>query len=238
MKYLHKPKNSEKSYHIIQPAGIGDIIFCQKIAKTYSKKGKIYWPVVDSIKGIKDYIICPGLEDIPEPTIPINNYFLIQLDGIDRRFPGMSVLKAKYKYIDLDWTDWKDYVTFKRNKRKENKLRKHLGIEEGEVFILICDTVGTPPNTRFVPIIPVGTPIKKVIRMQPIEGFSVFDWCGILEDAKEIYSVDTCIQYITEFLELKATRLELFSRFNPANYMHIEGLFKKPWVYNTEYAIN
>lgn len=228
-----------KTYQIVQPAGIGDIIFCQKIAKILEKEGDIYWPVAPSISGIGEYIILTGLEQTPKPDKFLNkNHFMVNLDGVDKRFPGMSVLKAKYKYADLDWTDWKDYVTFKRNKRKENKLRKHLELKDDEKFVLIVNMIGTPPNTAFYPIFPCNVVGKKLIYLKPIEGFSVFDWCGILEDAEEIYSVDTCIQYITEFLELKATRLELFSRFNPANYMHIEGLFKKPWVYNTEYAIN
>ena len=50
---------------IKQPAGIGDIFFCQKIARYMMHHGyDVIWPVLPSISWIKDYI-----KDIDFPTV-------------------------------------------------------------------------------------------------------------------------------------------------------------------------
>ena len=50
---------------IKQPAGIGDIFFCQKIARYMIHHGyDVIWPVLPSISWIKDYI-----KDIDFPTV-------------------------------------------------------------------------------------------------------------------------------------------------------------------------
>ena len=50
---------------IKQPAGIGDIFFCQKIARYMMYHGyDVIWPVLPSISWIKDYI-----KDIDFPTV-------------------------------------------------------------------------------------------------------------------------------------------------------------------------
>ena len=50
---------------IKQPAGIGDIFFCQKIARYMMHHGyQVIWPVLPSIHWIKDYI-----KDIYFPTV-------------------------------------------------------------------------------------------------------------------------------------------------------------------------
>ena len=50
---------------IKQPGGIGDIFFCQKIARYMMHHGyDVIWPVLPSISWIKDYI-----KDIDFPTV-------------------------------------------------------------------------------------------------------------------------------------------------------------------------
>ena len=52
-----------KTCLIIQPAGLGDIFFCQKIATHYSKNlgFKVIWPVYEHFLYIKDYIKNDGI---------------------------------------------------------------------------------------------------------------------------------------------------------------------------------
>jgi len=52
---------------IRQPAGIGDIFFCQKIAKDCITKGyEVWWPVIPQFEFIKDYVKVDRLNFINE----------------------------------------------------------------------------------------------------------------------------------------------------------------------------
>lgn len=208
---------------INQAAGIGDIIFCQKIEKIFRQSYETYWPVLPSISYISDYIINPSLGRIP----PENHSFL----SLDSTYTlGGSVLTAKYRFVGLDWSDWKDYVEFKRDYKKEDELYTKL-IGGKTDYILLNNYVGTPPKHVQYDI-PV-TSKKPIINLQILDGYTVFDWCKIIENASEIYTIDTSINYITEFLSLKAEILNCYSRFKPSDFSHIEGLWKTKWSYKS-----
>lgn len=210
---------------INQPAGIGDIIFCQKIAKIFeSKSHTVTWPITESIKYVKDYIIFSGLGE----SINSDKVVVVDLNNSSFIDPNESVMKVKYKYCNLDWSDWKSYVSFKRNITKELELFNK--VCPNSEYIVINNFVGTPPNhVKFDIPEPKN---KKIVYMDILDGYNVFDWCMVLENASEIYTIDTSINYIIEFLNIKASRLECYSRFKPSNFKHIEGLWETNWNYN------
>ena len=58
-----------KTCIIKQPAGIGDIFFCQKIAKEIqdsTEYKKVIWPVASTYSYLKDYLIVQDVEFIDE----------------------------------------------------------------------------------------------------------------------------------------------------------------------------
>lgn len=70
--------------------------------------------------------------------------------------------------------------------------------------------------------------------MDVIDGFTIFDWSKIIENATNIYTVETSFNYIIEKLHIKAEEygeMVMYSKWNPADFHHIAGLFKKPWKY-------
>ena len=71
----------------------------------------------------------------------------------------------------------------------------------------------------------------QIVEMRMIDGYSVFDWTKVIEGATVIYSVDTVINYIMEKMKIRA-RCELFSRYDPENWNHIDGLLSTAWNYN------
>ena len=71
----------------------------------------------------------------------------------------------------------------------------------------------------------------KVIEMNLLEGYTVFDWCKVIENANEISIVDTSLNYIIEKLNLKSQKNFLNSRFTPPNFIHIFNLFQNNWNY-------
>ena len=67
--------------------------------------------------------------------------------------------------------------------------------------------------------------------MQFLNDITLFDWCKVIENASEIHTVETSLNYIIEKLDIKGS-LNMYSKWSPPNYDHVKMLFKKPWKYN------
>ena len=139
--------------------------------------------------------------------------------------PG-CVMRAKYKLVGLEIDGWQEYFDFRREPEKEEKLTQLL--ELPQEFNLVNRNFGTG-----------GTHVKwevqakndlPVVQMRFIPGFNLFDWSIAIERAANIYSVDSSILFLAEKLNLRADKLEMWSRWN--NYESIDGLFNKKWNYN------
>ena len=65
--------------------------------------------------------------------------------------------------------------------------------------------------------------------MQFIKGYSIFDWCKVLENATGIYSMDTCINFFIEKLNLKTKIIEITSR-RPGDWTEIDYIFNKSFT--------
>ena len=235
---------------IKQPAGLGDIIFCQKIADLcIQNKHDVWWPIIDAYyDDVKKYLGRDGINYCRESEdFPLREYYFSQftqpcvetetkniylpLQHADIMFPNDSILKSKYKMAGLTCDDWANFVELHRDKDKEERLYSDiLKLEPSEEYSLVNCWYGSLP-----------TPLKKemnitgdhrVVEMRVIDEYSIFDWAGVIEKASAIYSVDTVINYIIEKVNPKAEKYELYSRYSPANWSHIDGLFSTPWNYN------
>mgnify|MGYP003627899402 CR=1 FL=1 len=240
----------DKQCLIKQPAGLGDIILCQKIADTIIKRGyKIIWPVIDQYydtltkhmqkEGItyfkeKDDFPLKELYNSPYKvpvTVKETQDLYLPLQMADQSFPGESALKAKFKILALDHNGWQDNFVFNRDVNKEDVLYyKELELSDDEEYILVNNLYGSPPHTVKKDI-PLYT-TSKIIEIEMMDGYSMFDWSKVIECATEIYCVDTSLFYLIDMLDLKAGKLEAYSKFNPPHFMHTEGLFKASWNYN------
>jgi|TARA_R100000781_G_scaffold90859_1_gene56225 hypothetical protein len=253
------PGIMEVRYGLIdQTCGIGDIFYLQKIAKLLIERGlvqKIIWPVKDVYGYLNDYMGTDKIKYIPlsqfdDPTglfdkglrldaVKIESFnthgpthwIYIPFTHADKKFSG-SVMKAKYKFANMEgeWEDWDDYFDFKRDPDTEYKLFKHLGISRLDDYVIVSGTYGTPPATASRRVEYSGD--KKVVKLEAIEGFSVFDWCAVFENAAEIHMIETCFIYILEKLNLKGNVFNLYSKWNPAFWDHIKHIPKKvKWNY-------
>lgn len=229
---------------INQPAGIGDVFFLQKMVKFYIGKGyTVIFPLLPEIMFIKDYIIVDGLEFVPindnfqfknylsyNKVFENENFIYIPARFADTIYPNMSCMEAKYKLVNLDYSDWSDYFTFVRNKNKENELFYNiLNLNDDEKYSFVSNIWGTPPNTASKKIIYDDT--FKTVHLKLIPEFTLFDWCKVIENAYHISIVDTSLNYIIEKLNLNSQSNFLTSRFTPANFYHIINLFNKNWKY-------
>jgi hypothetical protein len=217
---------------VLQPQGIGDVIFCQQLIKEITT-GPVIWPVLPHfIEGLK--VAYPGINFVPKGIIA-SNYENMQQDTIidgnriipirfaDRiqKVPYRYCMRSKYDMYNKDWKNW-NLSTFERNLVNENKLVEVLKIDLDKPFCLV--------NTRFKSLFNRNVPINPqtdlpIVEMQNIEGFSLFDWSTIISAATEIHTVSTSIIYIFELLQLKAERIFIYLRApeerNHLNYNYI-----------------
>jgi hypothetical protein len=132
-------------------------------------------------------------------------------------------MDAKYKLVGLDYDDWADYFKFERNIEKENNLYYNiLGLEDGSEYSFISKNYGSPPDMQQLNISSNNS--LKEINMVPIDGFTLFDWCKVIENASEIKTVDSSINFIIDKLNLNTT--EIYLHRKPAPSQTSYHLFK------------
>lgn len=214
---------------IKQLAGLGDIFFTQKIAHNYLKLyDKIYWPVIEHYKYIREYIKHPNIIFDSPPSM--DNIHILDLQNAGSIYTDISFMDAKYKLVDVPFYDWKDYFNFERNIEREEKVWERYG--DARPYNLICNKFASPPHEQNINIKPNNGLINIYIEY----GFTPFDWCGMIEKAENLFFVDTCFTYIIEKLNIKdRTGMYLYSRnFNKnesPTYIATKHLFNKPWKY-------
>ncbi len=226
---------------IKQPSGLGDILFCQKIAHHFYTKGyKIIWPVLPIYKELQQYIPTFSFVNIEDDfpykreynTAPRAHISNIDRDCIIVATDGCTgsggVLKAKYNLVNLPWEDWSTHCKFQRNYLKEDALfRDVLHLTDGEEYALTNTIIGTPPDNLSRITIKHSSPLREI----PVifhDGYNLLDWCKVIENATEFYLEGSALIYIIENLQTKASTLQLFSRDKHVNF---KNLFKVPWEY-------
>ena len=217
---------------IKQPAGLGDIFFTQKIAEVFIyNEYEVYWPVKSTISWINDYLINSNkVHYVDESyfTLP-KNYTVVTLDGAHNTTGGL-VMPSKYQILDIEWTDWLEYFNFKRNKEKEEQLYYDiLKLKDNESYTFINRYYGTPPYHLTYNI--ETDPNEKIVNLEMLEGFTIFDWCKIIENASKISIIDTSLNYIIEKIDIKTDNLTCYCRQGEYTYNQISPLFKNPWKY-------
>jgi len=235
---------------IQQPSGLGDILLSIKIANHYIKKGHdIIWPVFPiysnlnkkiKVEGINfvdfqsdfeskqmyQYLSSCKLSEVTEHAgtlfVPIKNSFHSSWGKSMQRFDShdASNMLAKFLMCGLTHDNWQDYFEINRDYEREERLIKHLGIT-GE-FHLVNKMFGTPPTWKEVLNKNITTPDNLLrVEMDYVDGYTVFDWIGIIEKASKIDSVSTSTFYFFEKLDLKCIPT-IYSR-NTSHRSHEEN---------------
>lgn len=248
---------SDKVCVIKQPAGIGDIFFCQKIAQSVREETeykKVIWPVASTYSYLKDYMIAEDVEFVDETqefsfkdVYNLNSLYMVQTD--EYLFVPLQtsdyVQKTcrchnnhlahghmKYDFCNVDYSDWKDYFNFKRNDERENSLIEKVGVDITKPYNLINNNCGTYPNYgKREDLVPDND--YQNVYMDFYEGVNLFDWVKIFENAKEIHTVETSIYYILEKLNLED--VYIYAKPTPQNrandFSYMKDHCNKNWKY-------
>lgn len=219
------PHEKRKAVLIYQPFGLGDAIFAQGIAQYYIRGGyKVYWPVIDEYlkdleRAYPDIIwlpenmyLSPGKYNVETVQYDLLHALFAPLFW-SNTFGGVlneykNVMRLKYDMYGLDWTTWKDHGQWKRNAFKEMELMELVGVYPGQKFNLVS-TEFARDKTAHVPEILNGL---STIHVKKLEGFSLFDWAGVMERATEIHFVSSSNIFLLEMLSLDAERINIYLR--------------------------
>ena len=216
-----------KTVLIKQPAGIGDILFCQKIAKVIQENTEyksVVWPVAPVYSYLEEYM---GDDDLHFPVntddfpfkevyesgsmqmLKSDDFLYIPLESSNFVSPPCTCHNnprayghIKYNFCNIDYLDWKDYLAYRRFEEREAALIEHLGLNILEPYNLVNNRCGTSPNFRYRHDLKPENDYKN-ISMDFVEGFTLFDWCKIFEHAQEIHTMETGIWYILDNLDIK-----------------------------------
>lgn len=221
--------------------GLGDIIWGQSIAHHYIKQGyRVLWPCQPEwVEGLRRAY--PAIEWIDYSLLPINyeNRSLHEHNGftyLPMRYaewilkrPYKFHMISKYDFVNLDWKTWKDHAMPFRNEAKEAALCSAIGlIQDFDKFNFIATKFGSNANHEIK--IEIKNDYRNV-ELKYVPGFSLFDWCWIIENAQTIHAVSSSTLYLFELLNLSAKEVHLYTR-KPVekSFEYVEFLFSKPYI--------
>lgn len=226
-----------KIARVLQAFGLGDIIFTISLVRKFiAQNYTIEWPVMDCfIDGLS--FSYPDIHFIPVSTVSnaiMNNLTMGIVDDILNmpiRFSAeimkvkyKDVMRAKYDMYDLDWCKWKEQGMFRRNHEKEQQLHHALVPRENGCYIpynlINCNFRSN--GSGKIKIDPKNGLHNVYINFQ--EGYSLFDYSYLIENATEIHTVSTSIIYVLELLTLDVP-IHIYKRTpdenNHDNYSYI-----------------
>lgn len=197
---------------INQPFGIGDILFLSPLVSNLDIEMAV-WPIVDHYEWISKYIEIPNVTFIKKSIFNINHYpdyHEIPFQIADHLIANSEdCMHAKYMLLDADLELWRT-LKITRNFEKEEKLKQLLNINATDEFILINNNFAGP-EFNYKTNIELQTN-SRIIQLEYIDGFTLLDWCGVLELANEIHTVSTSLFFVIESLNLEKTSLHLYPR--------------------------
>lgn len=241
-----------KSILILQAAGIGDVLFCQKIAHQLARKYNrpIQWPIIREIAWVNDYIVTDPLIQFVEydehsykkydncnvPQI-VDDVLVIPISSADNTIVGEPIMKCKYTMCNLNHNEWEKFIKIKRNEEKENVLFNT--VVKSKDYVYVNRVYATPPHQQISNFVDVNQiKNKNIVEHAFIDGYNVFDWIKVAINASEIHTVSTCNFYIFEALQNIMPPIHIYCRDRTSNLSQLAFLkpqLNKNWIFHGDY---
>lgn len=201
--------------------GLGDIIFEQTLMRDYLRPcDKILWPVerqfIEGLNRAYPWITFRDRRHINIDYDRKDEYIVNDMKVLPLRWadslmnvPYSDCMKSKYMLYGMDWTKWKEKSGWLRDMKREQDLWYLLGIHSGRPYNLLNTTFGSESQLNIPIVINNGLP---TVHMRTIEGFSLFDWAMVIQEAAHIHTVSTSIIYLLEILPLRAKTVNIYPR--------------------------
>lgn len=198
---------------INQFRGLGDILFCEPIARLFKEQGKtIIWPVVDEYIWLAEYI--PYINFVRKSEFAFN-YEALTFEDPDTEylplrfanpiFRGLHphdysdqyhCMLDKYRMLKLDENLWRT-LKWNRNEQKEKELFDKV-VGDRKEYTLINKTWGGHITNNDI------QDDLNAVYCNYVDGYSMLDWAMIYENAATIKTVSTSNLYMIEALNVKA----------------------------------
>lgn len=209
-----------KSICIVQPGRAGDILITLPIAHHYYSKGyDIIWPVaheyLDIFRNVNflSHMFVYNIGSINEQgnilrkksITHINDFYIDLAIGF-----GNPILDKSWKETELSFDIWKynfcklEYQKkyslpnfINRNLDKEGKLLELKGINYDDNYIVVHEN-GSRRHFDFINIVEKKFKNYKIIKINKMEGYNIFDWLMVLQNADAIFCVDSCFANLVD----------------------------------------
>jgi len=220
--------------------GLGDILFLMPLAYQYRALGyDVIFPIAGKYLEIQKHF--PEILFIEKKFLDIDydNKTIHEQDGATvipfrwsnqfMQVPYRWVMRAKYDMVEADFNDWRK-LEWKRDVEAETSLMKRLGIKKGDRYCVANSVyAGIGGGGKAIVLKPQVD--MTIVWMDKIEGVTLLDWTMVLENATEIHTVHTAVQYMLEVMKLKCVP-HIYKRL-PQEPFHTyyDYLFKQPYFY-------
>jgi len=179
---------------IVQPGRYGDILICLPIAKHYSDQGyKVFWKCPREYHQMFDgtpYVTPVEFSPTVDRTIDLSFGF----GGLPEKWWQAnkqnfdSFVTAKYFLAGVPVQErWN--LQYNRNRQKENELYQMV-VGSRKDYTLVQEETHTG---RYINI---RQPDK--IKVRQIDGYTIFDWYKVIENATEIHCIDSVLSNLIE----------------------------------------
>ncbi len=248
-----------KNMTIIQPGRLGDIILTLPIAYHYYLQGlNIIWPVcseyIDTFRNV-DFLsnmFIYNIGSIKHQGSILKKHAKTHISGYGHSIDlaigfGDVELDRKWKETGLSFDIWKYYIVklehqykytlsefIVRNSDREMELAEKKKINCKDDYIVIHEDGSHGRHFDFSRTIGYNHIGSKIIKIDKEENYNIFDWLKILEGAKAIYCVDSCITNLVDQYGIMPTKGRFFhpwrEYYTPLQLSLLTPKIKEDWV--------
>lgn len=203
--------------YIYQHMGLGDFFMCNGLIRTLINENGEYTLFV---KSIYEDSVRQMYSDLPNMNFIVANTISEIIDTLHRIFKpgdshicigynrpnfGIPVTTEEWFYfqhnIDIE-NKWNKFKAV-RNKDRELDFFNKFNIKEDYIFVH-DDNEDTHPEHRGPKkiddsLLPSNI---RIIRVTPNITNNIFDYCLLIENAKEVHCIESCFAYMTDLLNL------------------------------------
>lgn len=217
------PADPKKQGFIInQFLGLGDILFLVPLIRHWMSLGHdVIWPIADEYFDIKrhfpDIQFCKKSDwkgvkyDHPGEYMHKWQYGMYQVKPLrwNRAVKLEDAMPTKYTMYGQDFNMWRK-LYWEADIEREQALSVLLQTEK-EYALIFQEFGNVTDGGAAHKIIDIPDGMQKVY-VSKLDGYSLLDWSGVIQNATIIHAVSSSCLYLFEMLNLKAKEVHLYSR--------------------------
>jgi hypothetical protein len=198
--------------HVLTHLGMGDQITCNGLVRElYKKHSKLYvycklkyfYSIEFMYRDLPDLHVLPMEEQGAYNFVShhkIDKFYKLSFNPTTEMQQGipveLTVEKTFYKQAGIDFSKKWESFSVQRDARRETQLFENFRLIPGEYIFIHED------NPRKQTINPELIEDKKVsvFRALPDHTNNIFDFCSIIQNAKEIHVIESCMMFLIDLI--------------------------------------